>query len=98
MLTTLTIQRLRGLTNASLEGLAPVTVLVGPNGSGKTTVLEACGVVAAGSSPLDAWHAILHREWLGPEGLRFIVSAKGAVVSGLIDGQRISQSLAVPAF
>src|SRR5687768_7982718 len=97
MLTSLSIKGLRGLANASLDGLAPVTVLVGPNGSGKTTILEACGVVAAGSNVAEAWGAVMRREWLGVEGIRYIVPVGGARVSGELHGSEVKQRLVVPA-
>lgn len=50
MITSIEIQGLRGIRGGKIEGLAPVTVLIGPNGCGKTTVLEALGVACAGSS------------------------------------------------
>ncbi|HVE86157.1 MAG TPA: AAA family ATPase, partial [Myxococcales bacterium] len=96
MLTSLTIQGLRGLANAKLDGLAPVTVLLGPNGSGKTTILEACGVVAAGHSAVEAWEALLRREWLGVEGLRYVVPAAGAHVGGQIGAAEAKAQLLIP--
>lgn len=41
MITSITIENLRGIRQGTLEGLAPLTLLVGPNNSGKSTVLDA---------------------------------------------------------
>jgi energy-coupling factor transporter ATP-binding protein EcfA2 len=97
MLTSLSIQGLRGLEEANLGGLAPVTVLLGPNGSGKTTILEACGVLAAGPNAVEAWNAVLHREWLGIEGLRHIVRRDGARIGGQLGDDSGTCRLAIPA-
>ncbi len=52
----LTIHRFRGLRNVELSGLGRINLIVGPNNSGKTTVLEA---VSTFCQPLDVW------AWLG---------------------------------
>lgn len=55
-LTDITIENFRGIASAKLSGLADVTVLVGRNNCGKTTVLEAVArVVKAykGGPPFD---------------------------------------------
>ncbi|NRD49697.1 AAA family ATPase [Corallococcus exiguus] len=51
MLTSLRIQNFRSLRNLSVEGLTRVSLLVGANNTGKTSVLEAAELVLAGSSP-----------------------------------------------
>lgn len=41
MITSLEISGLRGIREGKLDGLTPLTILVGPNGCGKSTVLDA---------------------------------------------------------
>ena len=75
MITSIDIQGFRGIRSGKLEGLTPLVVLVGPNSSGKSTVLDA--LLIAGS-PLPAkaiLHAATRREgikqggrWLFPHG------------------------------
>jgi hypothetical protein len=62
----LTIRRFRGLQDLTLDGLGRVNLLVGPNNSGKTSILEAVSVFCR---PLDlrAWlDATWRREALSP--------------------------------
>jgi energy-coupling factor transporter ATP-binding protein EcfA2 len=47
------INNLRGIREGSLQNLTPLTVLVGPNSSGKSTVLDAL-LIGASNSPGDA--------------------------------------------
>lgn len=45
LVSSLTLEAFRGIQNLKLEGLAPVTLIVGANNSGKTSVLEAAGLI-----------------------------------------------------
>lgn len=51
MLTSLRIQNFRSLRKLSVEGLTRVSLLVGANNTGKTSVLEAAELVLAGEGP-----------------------------------------------
>ncbi|RKH71754.1 hypothetical protein D7X96_07460 [Corallococcus interemptor] len=51
MLTSLRIQNFRSLRNLKVEGLTRVSLLVGANNTGKTSVLEAAELVLAGHHP-----------------------------------------------
>lgn len=82
MLTALTIENLRGIRKATIEGLAPLTVFVGANGSGKSTVLEAAGLLCAEGSMQAAFDALFSREWLGLSGVPFTLPRSGCSVSG----------------
>ena len=53
MIESVEIHKLRGIQRGELVGLTPLTVLVGPNSSGKSTVLDAL-LIAASISPGDA--------------------------------------------
>ena len=81
MITSIEIQGLRGIREGRIEGLAPLTILVGPNGCGKSTVLEAIGVASAGLSMGELFHALASREWLGLAGLRYWFADGAARVS-----------------
>jgi hypothetical protein len=81
MITSIEIEGLRGIREGKIEGLAPLTFLVGPNGCGKSTVLEAVGVACAGLSMEDLVRALLGREWLGLAGLRYCMVGGSAKIS-----------------
>ena len=50
MINSVSVKNLRGIREGTLEGLTPLTVLVGPNSSGKSTILDAL-LIAAGRQP-----------------------------------------------
>ncbi|MBI5531327.1 MAG: AAA family ATPase [Deltaproteobacteria bacterium] len=78
----LTIKGLRGIAQGTIPDLAPMTILLGPNGCGKSTVLEAAGVACAGPSASASFAALSCREWLGVEGMRYwVIPGVGAEVS-----------------
>jgi len=49
-ITRLHIERVRNLKTVALQGLQPFNVFYGQNGSGKTSILEAIHLLAAGRS------------------------------------------------
>ena len=53
MIESVEIKNLRGIREGVLEKLTPLTVLVGPNSSGKSTILDAL-LIGASNSPGDA--------------------------------------------
>lgn len=71
MIDAVTIDGFRGIHRGALVGFGPVTVLTGPNGCGKSAVLDAL-LIAASADPADALgraishHPVnrLHAEWL----------------------------------
>jgi hypothetical protein len=60
MIHQLTLTDFRGIRAGTLGDFAPLTVLVGPNGCGKSTVLDAL-LLGATQRPLDAFARILGR-------------------------------------
>src|SRR5262245_64220493 len=85
MLKALKIEGLRGIASANLEDLAPLTILVGPNGSAKSTVLEAAGVACAGTNTVAAAKALMTREWLGISGLRHVLPGSIAKITSIFE-------------
>lgn len=71
MITSISIENLRGIAEGELEGLAPLTILTGPNASGKSTVLDAL-LIGASDEPDEAVgravarhpHALSGSRWL----------------------------------
>ena len=99
MITAVKIESFRGVSEGGVEGLAPISILVGPNNSGKSTVLEAIAasglgtnakavaglLMRRGGSPLDALGRVIFR------------SAKEAVISvkGKLDNGRVSSKAVI---
>jgi energy-coupling factor transporter ATP-binding protein EcfA2 len=67
----LTIEGLRGILRAEVEGLRPLTLFLGPNGAGKSTLLEALGIVCSGGDAFRAFRALSTREWLGLGSIQY---------------------------
>lgn len=72
MITALKIKGFRGIAQGSLEGLAPLTVLVGPNNSGKSTVLESLLLAAPGANVEALEHVVQRRGAIGAESARAV--------------------------
>lgn len=58
----LSVKGLRGIADLSIPRLGRVTLIAGKNGVGKTTVLEAVRIYAAGGNPLVLRSILLERE------------------------------------
>ena len=63
-LETVTIDGFRVLKNVRLDGLALINVLVGANGSGKTSVLEALSILCNAADPTE-WISMVRRRDFG---------------------------------
>lgn len=73
------IENLRGIAEGELDGLAPLTILTGPNGCGKSTVLDALMIAAAGW-PSRAIGRAVDRHPVTRDGAQWLVRgwSKGA--------------------
>ena len=89
MLTRIKVEGLRGITEADIDGLAPITILVGANGSGKSTILEAIGVACASRDALSAFRALSHREWIGLKTFDYLFTGpQGEATISVWDGEQ----------
>ena len=64
MITNISITNFRGVREAKIEGLKPLTILIGKNNSGKSTLLE--GLWLASADPMEVLPTIARRRgWYG---------------------------------
>lgn len=61
MITAIEIENLRGIARGKLEGLTPLTILTGPNGCGKSTVLDALLIGGDGDAANAVGHSVKRR-------------------------------------
>lgn len=90
MIETLRLKNFRSHAETTVE-LGRLTVLVGANGSGKSSVLEALGLLSrlSGASALDIFRGDSHPRYLTRFGAgELAVSASGTDVYGAIEAQR----------
>ncbi len=76
------VENLRGIRSGSLEGLADLSILTGPNGCGKSTILDAL-LIAASRNPADAVGRAVLRHPVTRNGFRWLVGnrAEPALIS-----------------
>ncbi len=71
MIHSATIKNLRGIRRGRLDALAPLVIIVGPAGSGKSTVLDALNI-GANPKPREAAALAVRRHGL-PAGVRWLL-------------------------
>ena len=69
MIRSITIENLRGVARGSVEGLSQVSILLGKNGSGKSTVLEAIYIASSWVSSSDPIYDV--------KRLDYVISRRG---------------------
>lgn len=88
MIESIRIERFRGIQHGVLEDLAPLTVFTGPNGSGKTSVLEAIRI-AASPIPTRAVVEIIRRRCARFAATRLATSPYARIEIDTTRGDRI---------
>ncbi len=76
MITSVRIESLRGIRTGLVEGLTELSVLVGPNNSGKSTVLDAL-LIGAHPVPRDAIAHVVRRRATVERGVRWLFWRSG---------------------
>jgi hypothetical protein len=87
VISSIVIQGLRGVSHGRIDGLGPISILVGPNNSGKSTCLEAIAMLASGGHAGTAVENLLRRGGPPGDAVAHIVShgATAARVEGVLD-------------
>ncbi len=76
MITAIEIENLRGILSGRLDGLAPLTILTGPNACGKSTVLDAL-LLATSPALSDALGQAVQRHATVRGGARWLLGMAG---------------------
>lgn len=80
MITSVTVQHLRGVGQGALTDMAPLTVLMGPNGSGKSTFLEAL-LIGVSPSPAHMVGEVVRRRRGALNGADFLFTRNGTAAA-----------------
>ena len=89
MIERLKITNLRGIHQGEMKGIEPLTVLVGCNNSGKSTVLEAAYLYSCGGSASGIHQLGQRRAWLGLAGLdQVFFDQENQLILEVIDGEK----------
>lgn len=93
MITSVQISMLRGVREGGVDGLSPVSILVGPNNAGKSTCLEAIAIVGMGHRADEIAGLVLRRGGPPLDALEQLVT-RGAKVASIdlhskVDGKEV---------
>jgi hypothetical protein len=78
VISSLKIEAFRGVREGLVEGLSPISILVGPNNSGKSTCLEAALMPCLGDSTEDAAKILLRRGGPPHDALQHVITEGSA--------------------
>lgn len=98
MIKTIEIQNFRGVKQGKVDGLSPLSILVGPNNCGKSTVLEALCTVGLGTSASQVAAHLLRRGGAALDALDQVVSrgADSALLTAVdASGQPLSSEVSI---
>ena len=84
------IAGLRGILDGGLDGLGPLTILLGPNGCGKSTVLDAL-VIGAGNHPGDSIGRAVRRRPYSWNGARWLFARQNEERTASIGVRRVNR-------
>jgi predicted ATPase len=74
VITSVRIKAFRGVREGLLEGLSPLSILVGPNNAGKSTCLEAIAIVGLGSDATGVAALMLRRGGPPHDALEHVIA------------------------
>lgn len=92
MITEILVTGLRGIVEGHLGGLGPLVVLVGPNGCGKSTILDAL-LIGGGNNPADAIGRTVLRRPYSWNGARWLFSRQSEERQATIGIHRTRQGV-----
>src|SRR5216684_2837246 len=81
MIGSVEITNFRGVREGKIEGLGPLSILVGPNNSGKSTCLEAMMCVAVSNNARNVWYYLSRRGGPAADALAHIAPDGEAATS-----------------
>jgi hypothetical protein len=90
MLHSLTIKNFRGIATGEIPKLFPLSVLIGPNNSGKSTCLEAI-TITYGDAGEGLLYSLRRRGWVGTAGGGLVIPKDGSDISGDIQSKEAAE-------
>jgi predicted ATPase len=88
MISSIQIKGFRGVREGQVEKLSPISILVGPNNSGKSTCLEAIACVGFGSSAAGIADLLLRRGGPALNALRHVFADNAKQTEIAVHGQQ----------
>ncbi|MFO0759368.1 MAG: AAA family ATPase [Byssovorax sp.] len=88
MITSVSIENFRGVREGRVDGLAPISILVGPNNAGKSTLLEAIAAAGYGSRADEVAKLLLRRGGPPVDALEQVVRGAQNQSKIVVDGKR----------